>query len=135
MPAPAPPLLRTLRIMLVLAIAAGAGLALSLARPWSGPAAEDTAGHLALAAFIAWAASPLAALAAAAGWFGQARTALRVFAAGAGCIALAGLLAYADVRVHPDAQGGLAFVFVPLVQWAAALVLAAACLLLRRRAR
>ena len=47
-------------------------------------------------------------------------------AAGAACVGMGGLLVYADVAfVHPDAQGGLAFLTVPLAQWAATAGLAA----------
>lgn len=126
-----------LRIFLALVVAATVGLALHMARPWGDNYAyQDASGYLALAGFLLWAVSPMAMLAWAAGLFGGSGTAMAVFATGSACIALVGVHAYIDAAVlHPDAQGGLVFVFVPLVQWGVATCLLAACLLLRRLSR
>ena len=46
-------------------------------------------------------------------------------------MAIPGLVAYVDAAfVHLDAQGGLVFVFAPLLQWAAVAALGVGCALL-----
>ena len=61
-----------------------------------------------------------------------AGVASRVFAGSAPILAIPGLVAYVDAAfVHLDAQGGLVFVFAPLLQWAAVVALGVACALLR----
>lgn len=126
-----------LRVFLGLVIAATLGLAIDMARPWGDNYAyQGIADYLRLAAFLLWAISPLAALAAGAGLFRHARMASRVYVAGAIVIALAGVFAYVDAALlHPDAQGGLVFLFAPLFQWAAVLCLGAVCAVMRRATR
>lgn len=128
-------LLPPLRVFLLAAIAVTVGVALYMAQPWDDPATYGAmAGWLPLAGFVLWAASPLAMLAWSAAAFARVPLAMAVFAAGATAIAFTGLHAYAGVAFfEPDAQSGLAFVFVPLVQWGGALCLGGACLWLRRR--
>ena len=123
-----------LRSLLCMAMAASVALAIHMARPWGDNYAyQDASGYVALAMFMLWAISPLAALAWAATWFRQAWVASWVYAIGAGAIALFGLHAYVDAAlIHLDPQGGLVFLFMPMVQWVAAFVLAAVCALLRR---
>lgn len=125
-------ILLPLRLLLAAAMASTLGLALYMARPWGDSFAHSASGWLILGGFMLWAVSPLAMLAWIAGSFGRARIAMTGLAIGAVCIALAGLYAYVDAAVlRPDAQGGLAFVFVPLAQWAAVLCLGGACLAAR----
>lgn len=130
-------LLLPLRVFLGLVVAAMVGLAIDMARPWGDNYAyQGIADYLRLAAFLLWAISPLAALAVGAGLFRRARMASRVFVAGAIVIALAGVFAYVDAALlHPDAQGGLVFLFAPLFQWGAVLCLGAVCAVLRHWAR
>ena len=60
----------------------------------------------------------------------------RVFAVAAVVIGLVGVYAYVDAAfLHPDAQGGLVFLFMPLVQWIAVMCLLAVCVGLRHWSR
>ena len=88
------------------------------------------AGMLAL--MLLWAVSPYAGLALGLRLLRRSRVASRVFAGGALAIGVLALAAYVDAAfVHLDAQGGLVFVFAPLLQWAAVAALGVACALLR----
>ena len=125
-------ILLPLRLLLAAATASTLGLALYMARPWGDSFARSGSDWLLLGGFMLWAVSPLAMLAWMAGGFDRTRIAMTLLATGAACIALAGVYAYVDAAVlHPDAQGGLAFVFVPLAQWAVVLCLGGACLAAR----
>lgn len=117
-------------------MAATVGLGIHMARPWGDNYAyQDLAGYATLAGLLLWAISPLTALAWGAGAFRHPRIVRGVFGVGSAGIGVLGSLAYLDAALlHPDAQGGLAFLFVPLVQWGAVLCLGAACALLRRMA-
>lgn len=132
--APATFPLRPLRMFLGLCMVASVGLGIHMAQPWGDNYAyQDLAGYAYLAGFLAWAIAPLAALAWAAGWFRRSRRAWWLFALGAVCIAVWGTIVYVDASlVHLDAQGGLVFLFTPILQWAAALGLAAVCGLVQR---
>lgn len=123
-----------MRVLSGAAMAASVGLAIHMARPWGDNYAfQHASDYVALVLFLLWAISPLAALAWAARWFRQPRIASWVYAIGAGAIALFGLYTYVDAAlIHLDPQGGLVFLFMPMVQWVAALVLAAVCALLVR---
>lgn len=117
-----------LRLFLGVAMAATVLLGVWMARPWGdNDAYQDISGYLRLSAFLLWATSPLAMLALMAGAFRRSRVSPVAFAVGAACIALAGIVAYANALLFPDAQGGLAFLFVPLAQWGAAACLVAVC--------
>ncbi|GAB3510015.1 hypothetical protein GCM10027400_12600 [Pseudoxanthomonas daejeonensis] len=131
------PLLFSLRVFLCLVMAASVALAIRMARPWGDNYAyQEFSGYVGLGMFMLWAILPLAALAWAARWFRHARIASWVYAIGACGIALSGLYVYVDAAlIHIDPQGGLVFMFVPLVQWGAALGLAAVCAVVRRVAR
>lgn len=131
------PMLFPLRVFLCLVMAASVALAIHMARPWGDNYAyQDFSGYVGLGMFMLWAIAPLAALAWAGGWFRPARIASWVYAVGAGGIALSGLYAYVDAAlVHLDPQGGLVFLFVPMVQWVAVFGLGVVCLVLRRVAR
>jgi len=126
-------LLLSLRVLLLVLAVATLGIGVYMAQPWGDNYAyQDASGYLSLAAMLLWAVSPLAGLAVAARWFRSPRWTLAVFAVGAAAIGVLGVLAYIDVAfVHPDAQGGLAFLTIPVVQWLAALCLFAVCTLLR----
>lgn len=126
-------LLLSLRVVLLVFAVTTLGIGVYMAQPWGDNYAyQDASGYLSLAAMLLWAISPLAGLAVAARWFRSSRWVLATFAAGAAVIGLVGVLAYIDVAfVHPDAQGGLAFLTIPVAQWLAAMCLAAVCALLR----
>ena len=83
--------------------------------------------------FVAWALFPYGVLAVGLPrfWSAQARTA---GLAGTAAIVAGALALYADALwLHPDAQGALAFVFVPAVQLAAAAVTLGLAFALHRR--
>ena len=126
-PADDPPRQLPLRVLLGLCAAAVLALGLHMARPWGDNYAyREASSYLVLGGLLLWALSPYAGLALGAGVFKRWNVARRVFAAGAACVGMGGLLVYADVAfVHPDAQGGLAFLTVPLAQLAATAGLAA----------
>jgi len=124
---------RPLRLLLGGCMLAVLTLGLYMVGPWNG--AAGLYDHLGLAAMLGWALLPYALLGLLARRFSLAADA-RVYQGGALLLALGGLWAYADAALgHPDAQGGLVFVFAPLVQCTGLLVLLALCLLLRLVAR
>ncbi len=68
-------------------------------------------------AFIAWAVSPYIYLAVAASWVSAKASITAVFALSL-LVGAFGVWLLVDVMfIHPDAQGGLVFIFVPLWQW------------------
>lgn len=73
---------------------------------------------MATAAFVAWALSPYACLAWAAALAATRASAIAVFL----LTLLAGVLGIWSITdamfIHPDAQGGLVFIFAPALQWA-----------------
>ncbi|HST44796.1 MAG TPA: hypothetical protein VLK29_06180 [Luteimonas sp.] len=111
--------------MLALSASVVVALGIYLARPWGGNHAyQDATGYLVLGGLLLFSVSPYAGLAALSRRFARAPVGHAVFVVGAGCIGMVGTLVYCDVAfVHPDAQGGLAFLSVPLVQWVATLLL------------
>lgn len=105
------------------------GIGIHMAQPWGDNYAYQGArAYLQLAAMLLWAIAPYVALALGARLFrtsGRARLACCI---GAIVIGLAGVYAYVDTAfIHPDAQGGLSFIAVPVLQWIAVLGLWAAC--------
>jgi hypothetical protein len=122
-------------LLLLLGLCAVATLAIALymARPWGdNHAYQDASGYRFLGGMLPWAVSPYAALALGARLLRRSRVALQVLAGGALLIGLAAMVAYVDAAfVHLDPQGGLVFVFAPLVQWAGVLALSVLCTVLR----
>jgi hypothetical protein len=122
-------------LLLLLGLCALATLAMAIymAQPWGDNYAyQDASGYRTLGVMLLWALSPVAALALGARLLRRSRVALQVWAGGALLIGLAAMVPYVDATfVRPDPQGGLVFVFAPLVQWVAVLALGVACTVLR----
>jgi hypothetical protein len=122
-------------LLLFLGLCAGATLAIALymSQPWGDNYAyQDASGYRFLGGMLLWAVSPYAALALGARLLRGSRLALQVLAGGALLIGLAAMVPYVDAAfVHLDPQGGLVFIFAPLVQWAGVLALGVACTVLR----
>lgn len=130
-------LARGARIFLGLCAAATLAIGIHMARPWGdNDAYQGAKDYLVLAAMLLWALFPLGALALATHIFRSSPRARAVLCIGAIGIGLAGMAAYVDVAfVHRDAQGGLAFVSVPVLQWIGTLGLLAVCAVLQRLRR
>ena len=120
-------------LFLLLCTVATVAIGIHMARPWGDNYAyQDASGYGVLALMLLWAVSPYAGLAFGLRLLRRSRVASRVFAGSAPILAIPGLVAYVDAAfVHLDAQGGLVFVFAPLLQWAAVVALGVACALLR----
>ena len=123
----------SLYLFLLLCTVATVAIGIHMARPWGDNYAyQDASGYGVLALMLLWAVSPYAGLAFGLRLLRRSRVASRVFAGSAPILAIPGLVAYVDAAfVHLDAQGGLVFVFAPLLQWAAVVALGVACALLR----
>lgn len=123
----------SLYLFLLLCTVATVAIGIHMARPWGDNYAyQDASGYGVLALMLPWAVSPYAGLAFGLRLLRRSRVASRVFAGSAPILAIPGLVAYVDAAfVHLDAQGGLVFVFAPLLQWAAVVALGVACALLR----
>ena len=123
----------SLYLFLLLCTVATVAIGIHMARPWGDNYAyQDASGYGVLALMLLWAVSPYAGLAFGLRLLRRSRDASRVFAGSAPILAIPGLVAYVDAAfVHLDAQGGLVFVFAPLLQWAAVAALGVACALLR----
>ncbi|HEX9952473.1 MAG TPA: hypothetical protein VGB53_11935 [Rubricoccaceae bacterium] len=120
----------TLRRLTLALLAAGA-LGTLAALVWAGDGLGTLSG--AGLGFAAWALLPYAALAVGLSrfWSARARVAGLV---GAGAVVLGAAALYADALwLHPDAQGALAFVFVPVVQLAVVLGTVGLAWVLHRR--
>ena len=112
------------------------GMMVYAARPWGDNYAYQSAtGYLVLLLFMGWALSPYAALMVSNAWLGGSR-------GGGWLVFVAALLATGfglwvitdAVFIHPDAQGALVFVVLPLYQWLiVGLVLALGLWMGRRR--
>lgn len=88
--------------------------------------------YMTLAGFLLFAVAPHVALLLLRRAFRDGK-ALFLFLVGACAIAVFGVYAYFDVAfIHPDAQGGLVFVFMPIYQWLAIVVLVPVCLVTKR---
>ena len=123
----------SLYLFLLLCTVATVAIGIHMARPWGDNYAyQDASGYGVQALMQLWAVSPYAGLAFGLRLLRRSRVASRVFAGSAPILAIPGLVAYVDAAfVHLDAQGGLVFVFAPLLQWAAVAALGVACALLR----
>ena len=123
----------SLYLFLLLCTVATVAIGIHMARPWGDNYAyQDASGYGVLALMLLWAVSPYAGLAFGLRLLRRSRVASRVFAGSAPILAIPGLVAYVDAAfVHLDAQGGLVFVFAPLLQWAAVVALGVGCALLR----
>lgn len=129
-------LYRTLAALLVVAAIASVAIGIKMAQPWGDNYAyQHLGGYLVLAGFLLFAVSPCVGLWLLARIFRGHATASKVFVIGALLIAAAAVYAYFDVAfMHPDAQGGLVFLFLPVYQWFAAAVLTVLCSVIRARA-
>ena len=123
----------SLYLFLLLCTVATVAIGIHMARPWGDNYAyQDASGYGVLALMLLWAVSPYPGLALGLRLLRGSRVAARVFAGGALILAIPGLVAYVDAAfVHLDAQGGLVFVFAPLLQWAGLAALGMAGALLR----
>lgn len=123
----------SLYLFLLLCTVATVAIGIHMARPLGDNYAyQDASGYGVLALMLLWAVSPYAGLAFGLRLLRRSRVASRVFAGSAPILAIPGLVAYVDAAfVHLDAQGGLVFVFAPLLQWAAVAALGVGCALLR----
>ncbi|HEX8298182.1 MAG TPA: hypothetical protein VF594_03405 [Rubricoccaceae bacterium] len=117
---------------LTLALLATGAIGTLAALVWAGDGLDALSG--AGLGFAAWAILPYAALAVGLSHFASARARVAGLA-GAAAIVLGAAALYADALwLHPDAQGALAFVFVPVVQLAVVLVTVGLAWVLNRRA-
>ena len=122
------------RLLALISIAVVTVLGIYAARPWGDNYAYKTlADYLVLLVFLAWAASPYAFFARKAQATGSCHTARFVAAL---IVCGAGIAAVTDsIFIHPDAQGGLVFLFLPVYQWAGIGMFSILCWLLGRRTR
>lgn len=123
-----------LRALLLSCSGATAALGVSMARPWADPLAyAGPRDYLALACFVLWAISPnLLLVLRAAHQLRAGGAAGLVFLLVASLGPVFWLWVYIDTAlIHPDPQGGLVFLFVPLWHWLLVLVLLGACGLIR----
>ena len=114
-----------------LALLAAGALGTLAALAWAGDSADAFSG--AGLWFVAWALLPYAALAVGLSRFWSARAGAAGLA-GAVAVVLGAAALYADALwLHPSSTGALAFVFVPVVQLAVALVTVGLAWALHRR--
>ena len=114
-----------------LALLAAGALGTLAALAWAGGGGDllDAAGL----GFVAWALLPYVVLAVGLSRFWSARAGAAGLA-GAAVVVLGAAALYADaIWLHPDAQGGLAFVTVPVVQLAVVLATVGLAWVLHRR--
>ena len=107
-------------------------IGLYMAQPWGDNYAyQDVEGYGRLALLVLFAISPYLALLIFSWVFARyagARSSL--FAVGAAVIGVAGVAAYFDTAfIHTDAQGGLIFLFLPVIQLIACFLLVVGCAL------
>ena len=95
------------------------GVMVYAARPWGDNYAyQSLSGYLVLLLFMGWALAPYAALMVSNAWLGGSRPGGRLVFVAVLLTTGLGLWVIADaVFLHPDAQGALVFVVLPLYQW------------------
>lgn len=117
--------------VVILGISAVAVMAIGIymAQPWGDNYAyQDARSYWELCLILVFAISPYIALALCAKLFAKSEGASRLFLICSLLIGIAGLAAYIDAAfIHVDAQGGLIFLFLPMVQLAAGFALVVAC--------
>jgi len=117
--APLAPLARLALVLAVLALVATVVIGFYMARPWSGqPPYDGPWGLLGLAAMLAWACGPHAAIA----FFALRRAAPAVLVVFRAAVAVlvcgGGTWAVVDAAfIHVDPQSALVLVFFPVYQW------------------
>jgi hypothetical protein len=113
------------------------GIGIHMAQPWGDNYAyQDASGYGRLALFLLFAIAPYIAMLLCLRLFAGADRIAAAFAFGAALIGVAGVAAYfATAFVHPDAQGGLIFLFMPVIQLVAGVALLMICVLWLRLAR
>jgi hypothetical protein len=121
-----------------LSLAAALGtlaLMVSASRPWGdNDAYQDWWGYAGLLLLAVWATVPYLGIVILAKRAVQVRAREILVLAGALIIMVGGLAAYVDaIWLHPDPQGGLAFIVVPLYQGIVLGVLAALQLLVKKK--
>ena len=108
-----------IRLLASVGVIATVALSIYAAQPWGDNYAyQDISGYVLLTVFVAWAISPYIYLFVSAGRHSPHRLSnlLRVAVALLTCIG--GIAAVFDtVFIHLDAQGGLIFLSLPVVQW------------------
>jgi len=108
------------RVLAGLGVIATTTLAVIAAQPWGANYAyQDVSGYLLLVVSVAWATSPSVYLLLLAGRQSSHRMSNFIRTAVMVLICLGGVAVVFDaVFVHPDAQSGLVFLFLPFYQWA-----------------
>lgn len=124
------------RGLAILGIISTLVLMVSMARPWGDTDAfQGLGGYARLLLLGGWAILPYLGLVVMARRAGHSRAREILVLAGALIITVGGLGAYADtVWLHPDPQGGLAFIAVPLYQLLVLGLLAGLLWLVKKRA-
>ena len=109
----------TMRLLASLAAIATVALAIYAAQPWGDNYAyQNLSGYLLLIVFVAWAISPYIYLFLSAGRHSPQRIRDLFRISVTLLICMGGLTVVVDiVFIHPDAQGGLVFLFLPIYQW------------------
>lgn len=131
--------MRSLRTALVFLLAVSCAfpilIGVYMSRPWESDDSPsrylDISSFLWLAGLLAFAGSPNVGALLLNRLFRSDDKALLTFLVGAAAIASYGIYAYSYTITHPDAQGGLTFMFVPLYQWFALTVWTIVCLAMR----
>lgn len=120
--------------VLVLSIAFTIFIGLYMARPWDDNYAyKNISGYLSLSMFMLWAISPYIGLSFLTLIFKKHRLAIIGFMIGTFIISLFGVYGLIDTSfLHIDAQGGLIFIFLPIYQWFATIILVGICIFLKR---
>jgi hypothetical protein len=105
-----------------------------MARPWGADYAyKSLAGYAWLLGLAVWATLPYLMLLFWARKASRAKAKAWIFITSTVVITLGGVAGYLDAAfLHPDPQGGLAFMAIPLYQWLALAVLAGIQLLCRK---
>jgi hypothetical protein len=127
----------TVSILVLLAggALATAGMMIYAAQPWGDNYAyQSVAGYLSLLLFMGWAISPYVALMVTTVWLAGPGAGRWMVLAGALLITVFGTwLTTEAIIIHPDAQGGLVFIFLPLYQWLVVAAIVVSGLWLKRR--
>lgn len=110
---------KTIRLLASLGVIATVTLSIYAAQPWGdNDAYQDISGYLLLTVFVAWAISPYAYLFRSAGRHSPNRMSNLFRVAVTLLICIGGIAVVFDtVFIHPDAQGGLVFILLPVYQW------------------
>jgi len=120
--------------ILVVSIVFTLYIGIYMAQPWGDNYAyQNVFGYIFLVIFMLFAISPYLGLVLLIRIFRKYRAALIGFLIGVSLISLFGMYALIDTAfIHIDAQGALIFIFLPILQWFALIILTAICFFLRR---